>query len=143
MDKLLRAALAASRLSMAFRAARAKLVRALTAAVAGMVAGLFFVLALLWFDAALWFYCAPKLGAAIAALIAGGAFVLIAVIAVLVIVLSGAGGPPAERAPARGAPQVPPDLLRDMNGFVRRHQGTILLATALAGLLFGSTRGKR
>jgi hypothetical protein len=143
MDKLLRAALAASRLSLAYRAARAKLVRALTAAVAGMVAALFFLLALLWFDAALWFYCAPKLGAPIAALIAGGAFVLVAVIAMLVIVLSGASRPAAERVPPLAAPQVPPDLLRDMNGFVRRHQGTILLATALAGLLFGSTRGKR
>jgi hypothetical protein len=146
MDKLLRAALAASRLSLLYRTAHAKLMRAVTTAAAGLVAGLFFIFGLLWFDAALWFYCAPKLGNPIAALIAGGAFVLVAVIAVLVIVLSGGGSNASvKRAypPPPAGPGIPPDLLRDMNGFVRRHQGTILLATALAGLLFGTTRGRR
>jgi hypothetical protein len=143
MEKLLRAVLAASRLNEVYRSLRVKLMRAVVAAAAGVVAGVFLIFALIWFDAALWFYVAPKLGSAIASLIAGGAFFAVTVIAAIVLTVVSAGGAPAEPAPPRipsFGPGVPPDLLRDANHFVRRHQGKILMATALAGLVFGSSR---
>lgn len=143
MNTILNAAAAGMRLGGVYDRVQIKLRYAATAAVAGMVAGGFIVIALLWFDVALWFYCAPRLGAAIAALICGGAFLLGALIAVLVIVLARPIAPrPRPRDASAATDALAASAIHELNGFVRDNQTTILIAAALAGLVFGS-RPKR
>ncbi len=141
MDKLLRAALAATQFNAIYGRIRAEARSLLIAAVAGWIALVFAILALLWFDAALWFYCVPRLGPAIAALIAGGALLLVALVAALVIVWS-------RSRPARAVPPPPANLaaanaIHELNGFVREHKGLVLIAAALAGVVVGSTPPRR
>ncbi|MGH6981600.1 MAG: hypothetical protein ACREFC_10370, partial [Stellaceae bacterium] len=103
----------------------------------GWIAALFGLLALMWFDAALWLYCEPRLGAPVAALIAGGALLLAAVVAAIAIFLLRREPPPvASPIDARALAAAAGDL----DGFVREHKGTILIAAALAGLVLGTQK---
>jgi hypothetical protein len=139
VDKLLRAVLAATELGGLYETARSRPRRIVLVLVAGWVASVFALLALLWCDAALWFYCEPRLGAPIAALIAGGALLLAALIAVLIILLSSRRrDPPPVTAPfdARALAGAATEL----NGYVREHKGLVLAAAALAGLVLGSQK---
>ena len=138
MDKLLRVALAAMELGAHYENAHARFRPILTAVVAGWVAAAFGILALLWFDAALWFYCQPRLGAPVAALIAGGALLLLALIALLPIALLRSGGAQAP-ADGVGAGALAAGAARELNELVRGHKGAIMIAAALAGLVLGST----
>lgn len=143
MNKMLNAAAAGMRLGGIFARTQAKLRYIATTAVAGTIAAGFIVIALLWFDVALWFYCAPQLGPAVGALICGGAFLLGALIAMLVIVLARPIAPrPRPRDPSAATDALAADAIRELSGFVHDNQATILIAAALAGLVFGS-RPKR
>lgn len=140
MDKLLRAALAATELGAFYETARSRPRQIVVALALGWIASLFGLLALLWFDAALWFYCAPRLGAPIAALIAGGALLLAALIAVLVILLVNQRREPAAPAAPAFDAQALAGAAKQLDGLMREHKGLILTAAALAGLAFGTQR---
>jgi hypothetical protein len=136
MDRLLRAAAAAMELGARVEHARAQSGHIVAVLLAGWIAAIFGILALLWFDAALWFYCEPRLGAPIAALISGGALLFAALVAVLAIVLS------RSREPVLQLPPIDPQALaagaaRELSGLVREHKGLILAGAALAGLVLG------
>lgn len=142
MNTLLNAAVAGMRFGGVYARAQAKLRYAATVAMAGIVVACFVLVALLWFDVALWFYCAPRLGPATAALICGGAFLAAALIGVLVIVLARPVAPrPADNGVAANA--MAAGAIHELDGFVRDHKGTILIAAALAGLVFGSQPRRR
>ncbi len=142
MNKMVNAAAAGMRLGGIHTRIQAKLRYAATAAAAGVVAAVCMFVALLWFDIALWFYCAPRLGAANAALICGGAFVLVASIAVLIIVLTRPVAPrPVDNSAAANA--VAANAIQELSGFVGEHKSTILIAAALAGLIFGLQPSRR
>jgi hypothetical protein len=138
MDRLLRAALAATELGARYESARAKPRQILTALAIGWVAALFAIAALFWFDLALWFYCEPRLGAPVAAVIAGGALLLAALAAVLAILLARGRKPAPAAAPAID-PQAIAGIARELNGFVREHKALLLVAAALAGAVLGSS----
>lgn len=140
MDKLLRAALAATELGALYEGVRARPRHIILAVVLGWIAAMFGILALLWFDAALWFYCLPRLGPPIAALIAGGALLLAALIAVLVILLTRQPSSQSAPVPGLGAGIDARALARELTGFVREHRGAILIASALAGVILGSNQ---
>jgi hypothetical protein len=140
MNGLLRAALAATELGALYENARAKSGHVLAVLLVLWVAAIFGILALLWFDAALWFYCEPRLGAPIAALISGGALLFAAVVAVLTIVLSQARAPAA--APAAIDSQALAGAARELGGLVRDHKSLLLVGAALAGLVFASSQKK-
>jgi hypothetical protein len=140
MDKLLRAALAATELGALYETARAKPRHIAAALLAGWIAAIFGILALLWFDAALWFYCEPRLGAPIAALISGGALLLAALVAVLTIVLPRSRQPVPAPIPAIDAQALAAGAARELSGLVREHKGLVLAAAALAGLVLGSPK---
>ena len=142
MNNMLNAAAAGMRLGGVYARAQAKLRHAATVSIAGFVAAVCIFVALLWFDAALWFYCVPRLGPANAALICGGAFVLVASVAVLVIALA---RPVATRSVDNCVPAnaMAASALHELNGFVAEHKGIILVAAALAGVIFGSQPTRR
>ncbi|HXE16258.1 MAG TPA: hypothetical protein VN632_03455 [Stellaceae bacterium] len=139
MDKLLRAVMAATELGAFYENARSRPRRIILALAAGWVASLFALLALLWFDAALWFYCEPRLGAPIAALIAGGALLLAALIAILVILIGSQRREPPAASPAFDA-QALAGAAVELDRFVREHKALILAGAAVAGLVFGTRK---
>jgi hypothetical protein len=136
MDRLLRAALAATQLGARIEHARARSGRIVAVLLAGWIAAIFGILALLWFDAALWFYCEPRLGAPIAALISGGALLVAALVAVLAIVLSRSRKTPPP--PTVDAQALAAGAARELSGLIREHKGLVLAGAALAGLVLGS-----
>ncbi len=139
MDKLLRAASVAAQTITLYGRIRAGFRRALIGVVSSGIALVFLILALLWFDAALWFYCAPRIGAALAALVAGGAFLLVAIAVVAITRWRLRSAPPARPAPTDGVAAA----IHELNGFVRENRGMLLVAAAVLGALLGARPPKR
>jgi hypothetical protein len=139
MDKLLRAAAIAAQTLTIFGRIRAGARRALIEAVSGLIALVFVILALLWFDVALWFYCEPRVGPAFAALIAGGGLLLVAIGIVVMPRLRRRSPPPARAVPADGLAVA----IHELNGVFRDNRGLILVAAALLGAILGTRPPKR
>ncbi|HEX4113447.1 MAG TPA: hypothetical protein VH020_13000 [Stellaceae bacterium] len=134
---LLRAAVSAQELRLFYDSARAKARRLVVALVAGAIAGIFALAAVIWLDIALWFYCEPRLGAPISALIAAGALLLVALLALIPLALTSAR-PRPRRAVAMDAPTAA--ALHDVAELVKRNKGAVIIAAALAGLVLGTKR---
>jgi hypothetical protein len=139
MDKLLRAASVAAQSITLYGRIRAGSRHALIRVVSSSIALVCLILALLWFDVALWFYCAPRIGAALAALVAGGAFLLVAIAVVTIPRLRLRSPPPARSAPTDGLAAA----IRELNGVLRENRGILLVAAALLGAMLGARRPKR
>jgi hypothetical protein len=139
MDKLLRAASVAAQSITLYGRIRAGCRRALIRVVSSSIALVFLILALLWFDVALWFYCAPRIGAALAALVAGGALVLVAIAVGTIPRLRLRSPPPARSAPTDGLAAA----IHELNGVLRENKGMLLVAAALLGAMLGARRPKR
>jgi hypothetical protein len=99
---------------------------------------------LIWLDAALWLYCAPRLGPATAALIAAGATLLAALLVLLIVAIARPRRPvvasPAPH-PLSGLPL--PSHLPDFQTIIRRNKGAILIGTLIAGLVLGGSARRR
>jgi len=124
---------------------------AIKAGCAGL-AGLFLIFMLLWFDVALWFYCLPRIGAALASLVAGGALLLVAIALALLprLLLRNAPPPSHPRLVHRDSlaqtglnPEALAPAIRELSGVVRENKGMILVAAALLGALLGSRQSRR
>jgi hypothetical protein len=146
MNGLLRLALTATGTGALVETARVKSRRIVVAAVCGWIAATFVIAALLWFDIALFLYCEPRLGAWIAALVSGGALIVVALLAMLPMAMQSrpARTPPPQpiASPAFPANELAAKAVREANNLFREHKGTIIVAAALAGLLL-STRNTR
>lgn len=139
MDKLLRAGSVAAQTSAIYGRIRAGSRRVLIRGVSICIALVFTIFALLWFDVALWFYCAPRIGPALAALVAGGGLLLIAIVIVLLPLLGWRPTPPLRSAPTDGLAAA----IHELNGVMRDHKGTILAGAALLGAILGARSPKR
>jgi hypothetical protein len=138
MMRLLRAALTADQLRALYDGARAKARRIVVMIVVGTVAGVCGAAALIWLDIALYFYCLPRFGPPIAALIAAGAFMLVALIALVPLALTSSPRTRPRRSP--GVDQSTAAALHDLTELAKRNKGAILVAAALSGLLLGTKR---
>jgi len=152
MDKLLGAAssVAAQPVNNFYGRIRTGSRRALIKGGCAGLAGLFLIFVLLWFDVALWFYCLPRIGAALASLVAGGALLLVAIALALAPRLALHAPQPRARLVHRdGLTQgaLNPDALapaiRELGGVVRENKGMILLAAALLGAVLGTRQSRR
>jgi hypothetical protein len=139
MDKLLRAGSVAAQTITIYGRIRDGSRRVLIRGVSIGIALVFSIFALLWFDVALWFYCAPRVGAALAALVAGGALLLVAIAVVLLPLAWSRPTPPARSASTDGLAAV----VRELNGAMRDNKGTLLVAAALLGAILGARSPKR
>jgi hypothetical protein len=139
MDKLLRAASVAAQATTIYDRIRAGSRHALIRAVSICVALVLSIFALLWFDIALWFYCAPRVGAALAALVAGGGLLLVAIAMVTLPRMRWRPIPPVRSAPTDGLAAA----VHQLNGVMRNNKGMILVAAALLGAMLGARSPKR
>jgi hypothetical protein len=139
MDKLLRAASVAAQTIAIYGRIREGSRRALIRVVSSLIGLVFVIFALLWFDLALWFYCAPRIGPAFAALVAGGGMLLVAIAIVVIPRLRTRSPPPVRAAPTDGLAAA----IHELNGLFRQNKGMILVAAALLGALLGARPPKR
>lgn len=122
---------------MLYDGARAKARRVVITVVTGAIAGIFVLGALIWLDIALYFYCQQRFSAPIAALIAAGAFLVVAILALIPLTISGSRAPALK---ALGTPDPGVAAMQEVTNLMKRHQGAILIAAALAGVVLGTKR---
>jgi hypothetical protein len=139
MDKLLRAASVAAQMVAIYGRIREGSRRAVIRVVSSLIGLVFLIFALLWFDVALWFYCAPRIGPGFAALVVGGGMLLVAVAIVVIPRLRTGSPPPVRAAPTDGLAAA----IHELNGMFRQNKGMILVAAALLGALLGARPPKR
>jgi hypothetical protein len=139
MKGLLRAVVTARELRPLYDGARAKVRRIAVAIVAVALAAAFAVAALIWLDIALYLYCRPQFGSPIAALIAAGAFVVVALLALLPLALISSRPPPRSRRIA-AVDESTAAAVHDLAELVKRNKGAIIVAATLAGLVLGTKR---
>jgi hypothetical protein len=102
---------------------------------------------LAWLDAALWLFCAPRFGPAVAALIAAGAALLAAVLIMLIVIVARPrrlpAAVPAQIYPLSALPRLPSNPLPNLRPFIHRNKSAILIGTLVAGLVLGGSRRRR
>ena len=147
MNGLLRSALAITGIEALAETAQAKARHLMVGAVCGAIAAILVIAALIWFDIALFFYCAPRLGPGIAALISGGALIVVALLALVPMAIH--SRPPRPLSPPVSNPvagiavaDLAGRAVHEANTLFREHKGTVIVAAALAGLVL-SARDRR
>jgi len=146
MNGLLRSALAITGIGALAETAQARARHLMVGAVCGAIAAILVIAALMWFDVALFFYCAPRLGPGIAALISGGALIVVALLALVPMAMRSRPARPLPPASNPMAGIAVADLagraVHEANALFREHKGTVIVAAALAGLVL-SARERR